>query len=522
MKKYAFVVALFTFYIASAGDMAIPDDFQPIEGSSEILYSYEFDEKPKFIARLNETDFIIMYIKDDEAKAYKYNAADNTVELKSEFPIRDGETLYDFQIRGNELHLLFRNYAGDIGNNNDGYYWRKTILDLTTYKPKSSRIIFTTIDFKKFELDEYNDDLEYADNFVDTTMFQLLVQGNQSIEIEPIEYVSFTDTYNMHDSSRFNYLSLINEDFSHILYARVTNFDGIGLSPKSYLVPLLDSLELKKNFGIQWTYLDDNSNLFFIVSWHDKRLKKRFISLNVVTAAGAFYHNIKELATEIDGDDDYVIHRFEPFSQDGNILKAMGISRFNGSESLEVQPISGIYIATINLKTLDFDLKSRTLTENEGNKINGRLGNLKFNIINKVIETENGYVVLAEHNKVHKIVNTVNPQSTMIHTSYNHFFHTINLFAMDKDLNIKWNRLIPNRDLHNFLSIWGQTLNPIDQVAYQTTLQPIVKDDFISFMYSTKQKEEVKRVKYNFKSGELVEETPFFKNDEIASFSPGY
>jgi len=138
-----------TFTIFSQ-EIEIPDDFQPIEGTSEILYSYEFDDKPKFMDRISDSEFIIFDIHDEEAKIFLYNIGKNSVELKSEFIINELESLDDYRIDENKLILLFKNYAGRIGNKNEGYYWRETIVDLNTFQPITSEIIYTTIDINLF------------------------------------------------------------------------------------------------------------------------------------------------------------------------------------------------------------------------------------------------------------------------------------------------------------------------------------------------------------------------------------
>lgn len=503
-------------------EIQIPDDFKPIESTSEILFSHEFDEKPKFMTKINENEFIIFDIHDEVAKLYSYKVNNNSLELKSEFIINAKESIDDFQIHGDKLKLLFVNYAGDIGNNNAGYYWRETIIDLNTYKPVSSKIIFTTIDKKEFELEDYNEDLDYAENSVDSNMFLLYVRGNKQIEIEPSEYSSFYDTYNSKDSSRKNFLSMIHERDSKILYLRATNFESSTSSPKSFLVELLDSTDINRSIGIHWTYLDENSNLYFLFSWHDKKQSKRFLSFNKFSPDGELRYYFREVETEIDSDDDYVIHDFETFKKDGNKIKAIGLARESGSEALGVQPIAAIYIAEFDLNTLVFDLKTKILTASDGYNINNKQENLKFNLINKVIETPDGYTILAEHNLQHIIVNTAAPRGVGLNIKYNHYYHTINLFALDKDLNFKWNRLIKDRELHNFRSIWGQSRTPIDRYANHVGLQPKLDGETISFVYSTDHDESINKIKYNITNGELIEETPIFKNDGIASFCTGY
>lgn len=503
-------------------EVDIPNDLEPIDGASEILFSQEFDEKPKFMARVSDTEFIITDIHDEIAKIYSYSTTNNKLELKSEFVINIRESLDDFQVHGDKLKMLFVNYAGGIGNNNQGYYWRETIIDLNTYLPYSSKIIFTTIDLREFNLDDYNKDLDYAQNFVDSNMFLLYVRGNKKIEIEPGEYLAFYDTYNSKDSSRKNFLSLIHEDYSRTLYVRATNFESSTASPKSYLVELFDSTEALKLFALHWTYLDNNSNFYFLFSWYDKRVSKRYLSLNKFTPQGELKYYFREIEPEIDFDEDYIIHDFEPFSIIDNKIKAIGLARHAGSEALESQPLAAIYIAELDLNTLEFDIKSKILTVREGQVLNQDKDKLKFNIINKVIETDYGYAILAEHNKVHKIANNHSAGGINIKVKSQHFYHSINLIALDKELNIKWNKLIENRNLHSFRSVWGQSRTPVDRYAGQVTLRPIVGADNISFTYSTDEDGMIKRVKYSTNTGELMEEVPLFKNDGVASYCPGY
>ena len=510
-----------TFTIFSQ-EIEIPDDFQPIEGTSEILYSYEFDDKPKFMDRISDSEFIIFDIHDEEAKIFLYNIGKNSVELKSEFIINELESLDDYRIDENKLILLFKNYAGRIGNKNEGSYWRETIVDLNTFQPITSEIIYTTIDINLFEIDEYNDDLSYANNDIDTSMFLLYTRGSERIEIEPREYTSFYDTYNQNDSSMKSYLSFVHEQFSRKLYARATFFDPDGNNTKSFLVEILDSTEQIRTTGVHWTYLDDNSNLYFLFSWHDKHLSKRFITFNRISPNGAYRYYYREIDTELEFDDDYVIHEFETFSKNGNIHKAMGVARLSGSEALQVQPVVGMYLAEFNLETLEFNLQRKEISKLEGNKLNNDEDYLKFNIINRVIETNDGYVVLAEHNKVHNIYHSAKPRGIGLNYKSNHHYHSINLFKLDKNLNFIWNKHIEDRNLHGFRGVWGQSRNSVNRYANHVTLRPTFEQNNFSFTYSSKKDTLIKRVTYNIEDGSLIEEIPLFKNDQISSYCPGY
>lgn len=520
MVRLILTLLLVSSLCLKAEKVEIPDDLVPIKGSAEILYSFELDDKPKFIQRINDTQFLIAIIDDEDFAIYLYDTSKDTTVKKSEFIINDDETLYEYHLVGDKLYLYFVNVegGGDILSfslSNDGSYWRETVVDLKTFKPESSRIFYTSIFEEDFEMEDYSEDLEYATQTVDKKIF---LPGQEEKKIEPEDYYDWLVTYNDKDSSKMNISHLIYEDDEYKSYSRNTNYYKYGDSPDTKLVLLKDSVEDLKDIEVIYSYLDSQSNLFYIMCWVDDDKEKRYISFNKITPAGEHSETIKEVPLEIDSDE-YSFYTFYPITKSDEAIELFGISRFEGDEETELEPISGIYVASLDLKTMAFDLKSKTLTEDEGDKLNKGEDEMKFNRIDAVYKQDGGYVVLAENNKLHKFV-----VQTQYGTSitYLHYFNDINLFSVDKDLNFRWNNFI-DREFYTKGTIYGNSLNSTDISPVQVNLKPERKGDEVTYIYSTSEPEdEIRRVTYNIKTGEKVSEVSLFENDGVPSYSPGY
>lgn len=519
MVRIVLLILVVSCQFIMADDVEIPDDLYPIEGSSEILYSYEFDDFPKFIERISDDEFLVVIFDNEDVITYVYNTKTNTTEKKTEFIINDDERLIEYKVKGNKLILRFTNAESGsffgLGGV-DGFYWRESIVDLKTFMPESSRIFYTTIAEEDFEFEDYNEDLDYANKTLDKSIF---IKGLEEKEIDPEDFRYYSTTYNENDSSRKNFFYLVIDDNDYTMYGLNSNFYKQGDSPDTKFVVLQDSVEDYENITYQYSYLDDQSNLYFIMSWMNDDIEKRYISVNKITPDGKLTQKIKEVSLEID-DDYYVYHRFEKISLINNKLKLFGISRYEDEESQELESISSMCILEIDLATMDFDFKERHLTEDEGEEINNDDDYFKFNVINKVIEKDDGYVVLAENNKQHVIVVT-----TQYGTSYTYlyYFNDINLFALDKDLNVKWNNFI-DRDAYLDGWIFGNPTNSYfgSNIPAQVNLVPVITDNEISFIYSTTEPEdEIRRIKYNLTTGEKVDEVSLFENDAVPSYYPG-
>ncbi|MER3330321.1 MAG: hypothetical protein RIF34_12130, partial [Candidatus Kapaibacterium sp.] len=266
----------------------------------------------------------------------------------------------------------------------------------------------------------------------------------------------------------------------------------------------------------------DNSNLYFVLSCIDEELDKMFISLNKITSEGKLTQKIKEMPFEID-EEEYRFKRFEPIYENEDEIKLFGVSRYEGDEDTGLEPVSGLYTITLNPHTMEFDLVSRTLTEDEGKEINTEKAEIfnsydiefKFNVISKVIEYDNGYLLLTENSLLQS-------RSGDRYSSYEHSFDDINLFSLDKDLNFRWNNFI-DRDFRRVSWILGMALNSTSWRAKQIVLDPIISDDQISFIYSTTEPEkEIRKATYSMKSGELVSEISYFENYGFPSYFPGF
>ena len=103
-----FVLFSFSTY---GNDFDIPNDLEPIEGASEILFSYEFDDKPKFIQRINDKEFLIVIEDGEDYITYLYDSEKDTTVQKSEFEIDEDETLYEYHLMGDKLYLYFLRFS---------------------------------------------------------------------------------------------------------------------------------------------------------------------------------------------------------------------------------------------------------------------------------------------------------------------------------------------------------------------------------------------------------------------------
>lgn len=164
---------------------------------------------------------------------------------------------------------------------------------------------------------------------------------------------------------------------------------------------------------------------------------------------------------------------------------------------------------------MQFELKSRMFTEEEGKALNNDEDELKFNRINGIYEVDGGYVVLAESCK--RIVTRYDGDH-----SYEYYFNDINLFSLDEELNFRWNNFL-DRDIISDDKIFGNSRSSTSKLPTQITLTPMLVGDELTYIYSTtKPEEEIKRVTYNIKTGDLIKETSLFENDGLPSYSPGY
>lgn len=521
MVRLILVFLLVPGFFLLADEIEIPDELTPIEGSAEILYSYEFDDYPRFIIPINNQEFLVFMQDDEEVILYLYNSKTDTTIKKSEFLVNEDETLIGHKIINGKLSLRFVNREGGsiFGfGGTDGYYWRETLIDLKTFMPESSRIYYTTISEDDFDYEDYNEDVEYADSTFDKALF---IKGLEEKEIEPEDFRYYSTTYNDKDSNRKNIFYLIIDDNDYTMYGLISNFYKAGDLPDTKLAVLKDSAEDHEYITFQYSYLDDNSNLYFIMSWLNDDLEKRYISVNKLTPEGKLTQKIQEVDLEID-DDYYAYRRFELIDIKDNKMKLFGVSRYTDGEAQELAAISSLCVLELDMKTMDFVFNEKTFTEDEGEDINKGEGDFKFNKITKVIEKDGGYVVLAENNKVHVYAST--DKFGNVSYTYYYFFNDINLFSLDKELNVKWNNFI-DREAKVSGGIHGNPTNSYFNSSdpVHVNIIPELTDNEISFIYSTTEPEdEIRRIKYNLTTGEKIEEISLFENDGVPSYFPGF
>jgi hypothetical protein len=252
------------------------------------------------------------------------------------------------------------------------------------------------------------------------------------------------------------------------------------------------------------------------MGWLDIELQQRYLSFNRISPDGNYTETIKTFPREYD-EEKYYLKNFSEINLHGNNIKLFGISRYSGESGANgLEPIAGLYVVDLNTQTMQFELKSRMFTEEEGEAINNDEDELKFNKINGIYEVDDGYVVLAENSK--RIVTRLSDGGR----SYEYYFNDINLFSLDEDLKFRWNNFL-DRDIISDDRIFGNPLNSTSSFPGQIALKPTLIRDELTYIYSTTEpEEEIKRVTYNIKTGDLVKETPLFENDGVPSYSPGY
>ena len=512
MKRLILIIFLLPLFLISE-EIEIPDELTPYKNNSEILFSYEFDEKPEFIEQISDKEYLILVIDDDEAYLYTYNSVSNKVEIKLEFIVVEDETLDEYKIIDNRLELFFRSYYYQYENPQGDYsiYLRQTILDIESFSIVDSKIIYTTEIKEDFDNEKINEDLEYSNESFNEGML-IEEEYLEELEIELEDNSRLYKVYNENDSTKFVIFNQIFDDDLEKDYLRYTFFDPNIKSPKNKIILLKDSTNELYYKNIVYTYLDDNSNLFFLYHWLDYENEKRFLSLCKLSPKDEIITSHFELDYQL-FDEEYWVNKFYETSKENDIIHTLGFasSRENGS-------IVSLYKAEIDLKKVVFNLKQKKISEEEGEKINSGKEIFSIGRIFDIIEKNNEFIVFGERSKLN-LKKTKRDFSTSY--LYTYIFQNINIFKVDENLNIIWNNYI-ERDIDYFGNFLGNKISAEDLSPIQLLPKGQLKDNIYTFTYTTSEPDDyVMRVSYDIKTGKKTSETILFENDGMPSFMPG-
>lgn len=105
---------------------------------------------------------------------------------------------------------------------------------------------------------------------------------------------------------------------------------------------------------------------------------------------------------------------------------------------------------------------------------------------------------------------------------YNNYFRNINLFFLDKEMNLQWSTEIEDRDMMKGMSIITFPNMMSNKLEDEQYLQPTITDKNITFIYTTTEPEdEIKKVRISLTDGRILEQFSLFENNGYASYYPG-
>lgn len=506
IQRLCFLFLLFATTLYSQ-EIEIPDDLFPIEGASKILYSYEFDDAPYFLERLNQDIFLIMTLDGNDIELHNYSLSKDTTELKLEFEYDDDETIENYLIKENKL-LLFTNYSTKKAVfGTTGFFDRLITINLDSYQVEDCRVVFTNYNKDYMEDYEPEDDLEFCSDSVSDYAFTIDFDKQ---EVLPNDYRGLVVTFN-DDSTVKNYFGVTYNNETRETYLFSGNLNLKNMKTTSSLNKLNDG---KTWIYMNYIYLDDESNVYFIGNQSDKEKKTRNIVAGKITPGGVITNKILNIPFSTD-EGFNTLGSFELFKNEKGKLSLFGYSKHYEDEDFYEKSNSAIILIELELNSLEIKYKQKKITIDEGIALNGDNEKLRFNTINKVIETNDGYTLLTETNE------------TTWNMSDGHYFfyaysENINLISLDKELKIKWNKHI-YRDFNDRSYKTGPKKSKFfDQNnSISTYLKPEVYGDIISFTYSTTvPKKEIVRVSFDVNTGEKIYQQSIFENDGTMSYFP--
>ena len=514
MKLLSFIICMLITNSMSAFEIEKPDDLYPIDGASEILYSQELDDTPYFLERLSQDKFLLMTLDDNDIELLEYSLSKDTTVLKMEFEYDNGESIENYLIKGNKL-LLFTTFAtleALIGKRANGFLDRIVTINLDSYQVEDCRFVFSNYNRDNMEDYEEQNDWKFCSDTIPDETYTI---DFEKLNIAPNEYKQMIITFNK-DSTVKNYLGIAysNENKERFIYTG--NLDINTLKNTSSINKFDDG---KIWTYISYVYLDDESNVYFVGVQNDNEKKIRRIVASKVTPKGVITSNIQDISYTLT-DKLNTIGSFELFKNENGKLSLFGYSKHYDDGKWYKDPISAITLLELNLQTLDINYKEKSISIEDGKKLNGDDKILRFNSINKVIETKDGYTLLTE---TYATTGTTISRNYNANYLFNAHSEDLNLISLDKELDIKWNKHI-YRDFEAIRLKMG----PIKGTYFDKSntnslyLKPEVNGDTLSFTYSTTEPEdEIIRVSFNINTGEKIYQQSIFKNDGTLSYFPG-
>ncbi len=512
IQRLCFLFLLFATTLYSQ-EIEIPDDLFPIEGASKILYSYEFDDAPYFLERLNQDTFLIMTLDGNDIELHNYSLSKDTTELKLEFEYDDDESIENYLIRGNEL-LLFTTYATKesiIGKGATGFLDKLITIDLDSYEIKDCKYVFSSYNSEDFEYTNWDNDCEFCSDTVNEDLFTI---NYEKLEIIPNEYKELRITFNK-DSTVKNYLGITYSEGERERYIYSWNLNLKTFESTTSLIKFEDEGAW---LHVNYVYLDDENNVFFLGEQYENKKNSRVIVASKITPEGVITTNYKDISHIKNRN--WITHgTFEQFKNEDSKLSLFGYTKHGDNNKWYEDPNASIILLELNLKTLDIDYKEKTISIVEGKKLNNSDYDLRFNCINKVIETKDGYTLLTETYDTKGSTKSYNYESN---TLFSAVLEDINLISLDKELNIRWNKHI-NRDFRDIRLNMGPKKG-IYNDRFNTSslyLKPDVYENEITFTYTTTLPEdEIIRVSFDVNTGEKIYQQSIFENDGTMSYFP--
>ncbi|PKL79055.1 MAG: hypothetical protein CVV25_09345 [Ignavibacteriae bacterium HGW-Ignavibacteriae-4] len=547
--KAIIITALLTLIFSSAYAIDIPDDFAPIENSAEILFSYEFDDPPVFISKIDDNKVIIGTKTREEIGLFVYDNKTNEINEIGELKTSMVERMLSHNVENNKLVLVMTGVVGFGVFSKGDSYARKIVYDINNEKIEKNELLFL-FQSSKLDDDEIMDELELTKldatvNRVDAEKY--FTDNDIAINSLPIALEISPNINNFNNPMSMG-LSFYpdSKDENVLLLAGLTE-NGVGIKTIKYK-------KLKEVENLIIHYADYNSEaVTFLAEWYNPETEKNFMSLNKITKDGKISETVKELPLN----PDYRFQKFAPIEKKENgSLKLFGYAeKFpNGSNFLDyifepgkkfdfgdhfnnLAEVSHFAMINANLNTLEFELTVKPIEESLKNKPEFKDLELVINNINNVMQKDNRLVIFAENSffsmkqeSGSKSSFETNPRTgksefksssyPMIVTKY--YFRNINLFSIDNDMNLLWSSEIEDRDLVKDISPFDIPNAMSNKLPEELYLKPTITDNDITFTYTTTEPEdEIRKVKFSLVDGKKLEEVSLFNNDGYASYTPG-
>lgn len=549
MKAFI-IIAILSLTITNSYAIDIPDDFVPIENNAEILFSYEFDNPPVFISKVDDYRVIIGTKTADEIGLFVYdNKANEMIEL-GELKTNMIERMVSHNVENDKLVLVMAGVIGFGVFKRGDAYARKIVINVNS-KAIEENVLLYLFQYSKLDDDEIIDELE-------------LTKLDQSVErIDAEKYMADIGI-------ELNTLPLA-MDVSPLLYVN-TNPLATGLTffpdNKRDNIILLSSISKKASDvkGLNYNKIDDTENLtilysdyqkdytVFLAAWYNPNTEKNFLSLNKITPDGKLVQKVKEIPMN----PDYRFQKFAPIEgKDDGSLKLFGYAekfpnssyfldyifepgkkfKFGDHFNSEAE-VSHFAMIKANMKTLEFELTVKPIEESLKSKPEFKDLELVLNNINNVIEKDNGLVIFAENSFFSIRTETrnktnfeTNPRtgkgeySSKSQSMYvaKYYLGNINLFSIDKEMNLLWSSEIEYRDMSKDISLVDIPNAMSNKMPEELYLKPTITDKDITFIYTTTEpKDEIRKVKYSLADGKRLEEISLFSNDGYVSYTPGH